>query len=823
MSENRDSAKNWFDQQIDELKDEFDRLGGGSTPREQSNGRGSNGSGGGNGISAPSVSKPPVIAPVAKVAAPVVRERGRSPQPSPAPTPVERTRTPAARQPEPTARKTPGAPSNVPATTQARPKSPAPAPQPVRERRASSGGGWMLGVDVGGTFTDLLLIEQDSGQTFTAKVPSTPKDSSIGVLNGIERICDIAGIEPTSINQVMHGTTVATNTVLTNSGAKVGLVTTKGYKQTLQIARSYVPGGLGGWVIFKKTDPLSPLELTVEADERIDATGEVFEPLNEAQLREDLATLAGQGIEALTVSLMNAYTNGEHEQKIRTIAEQVLPGIPISISSEIVPEMYEYERTETTVVNSYIRPVVSKYIENLSDELNRRMNGVQLHILRSDGGLSSDEQAKELPVNLLMSGPAGGVSGAIWMAKQAGFQDLLTFDMGGTSTDVALIQNGVAQTRRETRVADVTVRAPSVDVRTVGAGGGSIAYVPELTKALRVGPQSAGAEPGPAAYGKGGTEPTVTDANVVLGYLPSTSKLGGDMQLDYAASEKAVKSVADALGLPLKQAAEGIINIVNENMFGALRLVSVEQGFDPRDFALIGFGGAGPLHANALGKLMNSWPVIIPPGPGVLCAYGDATTRVRNESARTFVRRFDDTSDSEVAGILQDLAADAVQALDAEGVPRDEQTTEYQIDLRYAGQGMRLTVNMSPKEFASGGLGALADQFDDLHEQLFTFRLDTQRELYNLRAVVQGAESAARAEALPKGNGNPSGAVREQSSVFFDGRDHPANIYDRALLKAGDKVAGPAIVMEMDSTSLILPGHVGEVDGVGNILIRPTN
>ncbi|MEQ9643412.1 MAG: hydantoinase/oxoprolinase family protein [Alphaproteobacteria bacterium] len=689
-------------------------------------------------------------------------------------------------------------------------------------RRGPTGTGWRLGVDVGGTFTDLLLIDEKTGQPYTAKVPSTPQDSSIGVLNGIEKICGQAGIDPAQITHVMHGTTVATNTVLTGSGALVGLVTTKGYKQVLQIARSYVPGGLGGWVIFNKTDPLAPLELTIEADERMSAKGEVVEPLNERKLRDDLAKLRDGGIQALTVSLMNAYTNGKHEQQVRRVAEDVLPNVPVSISSEVVPEMYEYERTETTVVNSYIRPVVSRYVESLQRELNERMQGVQLHILRSDGGLASADASKAAPVNLLMSGPAGGVSGAIWIAKQGGFSDLLTFDMGGTSTDVALIQNGVAQTRRETRVADVTVRASSIDVRTVGAGGGSIAYVPELTKALRVGPQSAGAEPGPAAYMKGGTEPTVTDANVVLGYLPADAKLGGDMVIDRAAAETAVGKVAQAIGLPLKQAAEGIYNIVNENMFGALRLVSVEQGYDPRDFALVGFGGAGPLHANALGRLMGSWPVIVPPGPGVLCAYGDATTRVRDEAGRTFVRRFDETSDSEVLRMLEELAEQAAETLNNEGVPRNQQEVLYQIDLRYAGQGMRLTVDVAPDDFRSGGLAAVARQFDAVHEQLFTFALDTMHELYNLRAVVQGQDAAAQAMPVPRGGGDGSRAVYQETQVFVDGRDRPAKLYDRSKLGAGDRVVGPAIVTEMDSTTLILPDHAGEVDAVGNILIRPT-
>ena len=716
-------------------------------------------------------------------------------------------------------------PSQLPADVTARTeKEHTPAHREQTTRLASTGtASYRLGVDVGGTFTDVLLIDERSGDFFTAKVASTPQDSSIGVLEGIERVCNSANVAPSDISHVMHGTTVATNTVLTASGAKVGLVTTKGYQQVLQIARSYVPGGLGGWVIFNKSDPLAPLELTIEAIERLDAKGNIVTPLDEDALQNSLKALANEGIEALTVSLMNAYASGIHEQRVRAIAERVMPNIPVSISSEVVPEMYEYERTETTVVNSYIRPVVSTYLESLEGELNRRMNNVQLHILRSDGGLASAEAAKATPVNLLMSGPAGGVSGAIWIAKQAGFSDLLTFDMGGTSTDVALIQNGVPQTRRETRVADVTVRSSSVDVRSVGAGGGSIAYVPELTKALRVGPQSAGAEPGPAAYGKGGMEPTVTDANVVLGYLPADARLGGELAIDRKQAEQAVTIVAKGMGLSLKDAAEGIINIVNENMFGALRLVSVEQGFDPRDFALVGFGGAGPLHANALGKLMNSWPVIIPPGPGVLCAYGDATTRVRDEASRTFVRRFSETSNDEVLSALQELATAAAQTLHAEGVPETEQTTLYQIDLRYAGQGMQLTVDVSPEDFKKDGLDGLGRRFDRMHEQLFTFSLDTQRELYNLRALVQGRESSATAQRLPEGGGDPQRAVYAQTNIFVHGRDHGAVIYDRSQFRYGDRIVGPAIVTEMDSTTLILPNHAGDVDPVGNILINPIN
>lgn len=693
--------------------------------------------------------------------------------------------------------------------------APAPAARPAARR-----GGLRLGVDVGGTFTDLLLLDEGRGRIFTAKVPSTPEDSSKGVLAGIEKICREAGIDPRDIGEVMHGTTVATNTVLTSSGALVGLVVTRGYRDTLQIARSYVPGGLGGWVIWNKPDPLAPLELTIEADERIAADGTVLVPLDEAAIRRDLKALAGKGIEALTISLFNAYANDVHERRIAEIAREVMPGIPVSTGASIMPEMYEYERTETCVVNSYVRPVVAKYIGNLQRELTRRMGDVNLQILRSDGGLASAASAMETPVNLLMSGPAGGVSGALWIAKNAGFSNLLTFDMGGTSTDVALIEDGVARTRRETRVGDVTVRAPSIDVRTVGAGGGSIAYVPELTRALRVGPQSAGAEPGPAAYDKGGTQPTVTDANVVLGYLPSDARLGGDMAIREDLARQAIGTIAEALGKSVEDAAEGVIAIVNENMCGALRLVSVEQGYDPRDFALIGFGGAGPLHANALARLINAWPAIIPPGPGVLCAYGDATTRLRNEASQTFVRRLAETSDAEVGRMLAELEAKAAGDLEAEGVGRAEQETIYQIDIRYHGQGMKLTVDIPPQAFRAEGLAGVARRFDSEHEKLFTFALDAEHELVGLRAVVQGAEKPFIGRDYGSG-GDAAEAMIHETRVYVGGEWLKALIYDRARLKAGAVIAGPAIVTEMDSTTLILPGHEGIVDKVGNILIWP--
>ncbi len=682
---------------------------------------------------------------------------------------------------------------------------------------------YRLGVDVGGTFTDLLLINEDTGETFTAKVPSTPQDSSVGVLNGIARICEESGVDVKKINRVMHGTTVATNAVLTGKGSKVALVTTKGYKQVLQVARSFCPGGLGGWVSYVKKPLLAPLELTIEADERIAANGAVVTPLDVEAFRHSLQQLKQRGgFAALTICFINAYVNGEHEQQAKQIAAEVFPDMPISISSDVVPEMQEYERTQTTVVNSYVRPEVARYVDNLQQALIEQMgDNVHLSILRSDGGLASARAAAENPVNLLMSGPAGGVAGAIHFCKEAGFNDILTFDMGGTSTDVALIQAAKARIRRETRVGDVTVRAPSIDIRTVGAGGGSLAFVPELTKALRVGPESAGAVPGPAAYMKGGDEPTVCDANVVLGYLPADVQLGGKMAINKAAAVAAVKKVADAMGLSVEEAAEGIVKIVNEAMFGALRLVSVEQGFDPREFALVGFGGAGPLHANALGILTQAWPTIIPPGPGVLCAYGDATTQVRDEASRTYVTLLDNIAEDQFKADLAELAARAKASLQEDGLASDAIVLTYQADVRYTGQAFQLSVEFSEQELAAEGKGLLKRQFDAEHTQLFTFALEEGHEVVMIRAIA----TAANKQVPVRKAGSPSASLADckitDSEIYYEGRYHPTPIYAREKLHSALVVDGPAIVCEMDSTTVVLPGYRASVDHVGNLLINP--
>jgi len=682
---------------------------------------------------------------------------------------------------------------------------------------------YRLGVDVGGTFTDFLLINESDGSTYTAKVPSTPEDSSLGVLNGVARICDQSGVDPKDIKLVMHGTTVATNAVLTGNGAKVGLLTTAGYESVLQVARSFCPGGLGGWVSFVKGPLLAPLDLTYGITERTDASGEISTPLDEKNLRDQLAKLKAKGeVEALTICFVNSYINGKNEVQAAKIAGEIFTDIPISISSEVIPEMQEYERAETTVLNSYVRPQVSNYVNNLQSSLEKSLGGdVQLSILRSDGGLASSRATGESPVNHLMSGPAGGVAGAIHFCNQGGYTNILTFDMGGTSSDVALIQNSRAKVRRETLVGDVRVKAPSVDVRTVGAGGGSIAFVPELTKALRVGPESAGAVPGPAAYMKGGDQPTVCDANIVLGLLPSDVQLGGDMVINKQAAESAVQKIADSIGIDLMEAAEGIIKIVNESMFGALRLVSVEQGFDPRDFALVGFGGAGPLHANALGILSNSFPVIIPPGPGVLCAYGDATTQIQDEASRSYLAMAQDITTDSFLADLKDLKAKASGSLIEDGIDGSNLEVTYQADVRYAGQAFQITVEFDEKEYQSQGIQLITDSFDDEHYQLFTFKLTDGHEILMIRAIAKVAQAEIKSLANNKLDGSLDDALIQDTRFYDDAKWHEAKIYDRSLLHSDLVVPGPAIISEMDSTTVVLPDYEAAVDQVGNLIINP--
>jgi N-methylhydantoinase A len=687
-----------------------------------------------------------------------------------------------------------------------------------------------LGVDVGGTFTDLLLVDDEKGDLFRVKTPSTPADPSEGVLVGVRRICEESGIEPGDLGFVMHGTTVATNAMLEAKGARVGLVTTQGFGQILHLARSQTPGPLAGWIIMVKPDPPAALEDTREARERMSAQGESVEPVDREQVAGIVRDLVESGVETLTVSLINSYANPSHEREIREIIHELYPDFPVTISSDVLPEFREYERTLTACMNSYVRPRVESYVRNLEGSL--RELGVQgdLNLLRSDAGLMSVEVASENPIYGILSGPSGGVAGALYIARRAGFENVLTFDMGGTSTDVALCQNGQTTIERQTEIPYglglpgevIPVKVPSVNVRSVGAGGGSIAHVPEVTGALRVGPQSAGADPGPAAYGLGGDAPTVTDANVVVGHLPP-QLLGGEMSLDVEAAKAAVQTVGDALGLDLHRAAEGILDIVNENMAGALRLVSVQRGYDPRDFALVAFGGAGPMHANAVARIMGSFPVVIPPAPGLLCATGDLVADFRDEFARTFIRTTDSVSGDEVRGILDELGDEARGWLEREGIPEADQRLAFNVDMRYYRQGYEIPVEIEPALLAGNGTTMLAERFNQLHEQFYGFRMEGSAcEIVNLRAIGYGKVPEPHLPEGEPGAGDAAQAVVDEHEVYFQGEWLPTRIYDRAKLRPGHRVEGPAIVTEFDSTTVVLSGYAAEVDRYLNLIINPT-
>ncbi|KAI4088076.1 MAG: hypothetical protein LQ344_006338 [Seirophora lacunosa] len=681
---------------------------------------------------------------------------------------------------------------------------------------------YRLVVDVGGTFTDLLLFREDTGDTWRAKVPSMPEDQSLAVLAGKDQILkNIPDGGNVVLHVVNHGTTVATNAILEQKGAKVALVVTEGYKDILQTRRSQVPGGLASWIVWPKPEPLAPLELTVEAPGRLASNGDVVREFDKDLFLGRLRPIVDQKPDAVTISLINSFANPLHEQAARQAVEEVFPDIPVSISSEVLPELMEYERTITTVVNSYVEPTVRLYLENLLKALEGKTK--HLRILRSDGGLSSVRLACRYPVSWVMSGPAGGVTGAVSLvANRTQYKNLMTLDMGGTSTDVALIENGIPHIRRETTIGDLVVKASSIDVRTVGSGGGSIARVPEVTKALRVGPESAGSVPGPACYGKGGTLATVSDANAVLGYLPA-NLLGGAFPLDLDSAAKAVQQVAHELGVSLYEAAEGILKLSNETMYGALRLVSVEQGYDPRDFSLVAFGGAGPLHANSLGKLIGAWPVIVPPSPGVLCAFGDATTLLRHESARAFTRILGQTNVGEVMSAFTALLAEVKKVMrDDQGVAEDKQRHTFQADLRYGGQANNVPVDVDLDALKANGLAHLHRIFDAEHVRLFTYSLAVDVEIVNLRVIAEEPRTDLPVKELKQAESPdpPSTLAISTTTLVFAGKEHEGcPVWDRSGLLAGHVLHGPCLISEMDSNTLIHPGYKTQIDALGNILI----
>jgi N-methylhydantoinase A len=571
---------------------------------------------------------------------------------------------------------------------------------------------------------------------------------------------------------------------------------------------------------MEKPDPLADLVDTRGVAGKINSpAGEETQPLDEAAVRTAVQELQEAGVEAVTVALLNSYLNPAHEERVRAIIEAEAPGLPVSISSEIVPEYGEYERTLTTVINDYARPQVIQYLDDLDASLEDAGSTAKMNVVRSDGGLMSSAAAKRRPVELALSGPSGGVVGAATIASKKGVPDVLTLDMGGTSTDVSLVEDGKPGTTRQTKVGYREFKSRSVDVNTVGAGGGSIARV-QLSGALQVSPESAGADPGPACYGQSGEEPTVTDANVVLGRIPPMVQLGGKMDLDHEAAREAISGIAEQRDSSIEEAAQAILNIVNENMYGALRVVSVERGYDPRDFGLVAFGGAGPMHANALADVMGADPLIIPPGPGVMSAFGFLTSDVQNEFSETYLETDQDVDGADVHAEFQALQSDAADWLESEGITADDHGFEYYADCRYFRQDIQMSIPVDINNLQSDtGLAEIKEDFEARHDRQFGFSLDAPLEIANLRVIGKGIMEGVSIEATEPGDSDPSDAQVDTNEVYFDGNYYDTPIYDRTELAAGNEIAGPAIVVEDDSTIIIQPAYTATVDQYANLEI----
>ncbi len=678
--------------------------------------------------------------------------------------------------------------------------------------------GYRLGVDVGGTFTDVQMQDTDGGDVTLVKVLSTPADQSVGVLDGVREACRRVGVSPRELELILHGSTVVTNLILEGKGAPCGLLTTPGNEHILHLARAWTPGPLYGWMGMIKPEPLAALWNTRGIGGRVAADGTEIQALDEDGVRTALDELVAAGVQSVTIGLLNSYVNPAHERRARDIARDAHPELPVSISSDLVSEYREYERTLTAVLNAYVQPQVIRYVDGLEHLLGDEGFGGRLNVVRSDGGTMSTLAAKERPVDTAFSGPSGGVVGAAWLARRIGAPNVLTLDVGGTSTDVSVCVDGSVTIRRDAQLGYYQFQSRGVDVHSVGAGGGSIAYLTPVG-ALRVGPQSAGAEPGPAAYGRGGTEPTVTDANVVLHRIPPQTKLAGSLGIDEDAARSAVQRIADGLGVDVTRAAQAIIDIANENMHAALRVVSIERGFDPREFGLLAFGGAGPLHANALGRLIHADPVVIPATPGVLSAFGFLVAEVQNEFARTFLQITQDTPAATLHRALTELQAEAAEWLTREAVPAEQHSFRFYADCRYYMQDIQVPCVLELHELTDGYATVVRERFESEHRRRYGFDLDAPIEIATLRVVGSGA--AGEEVATQNGHGERRSPEPDRAEqVFFDGEWCAAAIYERDRLQAGQQVTGPAIVEQQDTTTVIEPGYAGAIDGYGNIIIR---
>jgi N-methylhydantoinase A len=649
-----------------------------------------------------------------------------------------------------------------------------------------------LGVDVGGTFTDLVALS--NGTLITVKVPSTPQDQSEGVMNAVET----SEVEAAAVSALAHGMTVATNALLERRGARTALVTTEGFRDVLEIARQNRPSLYD--LAADRPPPLVPRELRFTVAERVGPEGEIS-PLDDESLQDAVSGIRGSEVEAIAVCLLFAFMHSEHERRVGEALREALPDVHVSLSSEVLPEFREYERFSTTAADAYLAPKLAAYLANLAGKAEKGGVPPPL-IMQSSGGVVRVDDAISDAAGCVLSGPAGGVVGAAYVGSLGGYEDLLTFDMGGTSTDVAPIIGGEAQTTTETVVAGVPIKLPMVDVHTVSAGGGSIAWA-DAGGALRVGPHSAGAEPGPAGYGKGGEEPAVTDANLFLSYLRDGAELGGEVVLQRELSEKALGDLGGKLGLDAEETALGIVRVANAEMVRALRVISVERGLDPREFALLAFGGAGGMHACSLAEELGMETVLVPRAGGVLSALGLAISDLRRDYVRPYLAPLEEVDRGGFEQRFEDMEGTAAEDLE------DPEHTR-RADLRYRGQSFELTVE-------ADSLEKLEERFHAAHEQRYGYRMDDEPvELVNLRLVATVPVEKPELEE-PAAEGE---AVSERREANFDGEWREVPVYYRERMGEGSEVEGPAIVEFKESTCVVRPGWGGTVDGVGTLVLE---
>ncbi len=685
-----------------------------------------------------------------------------------------------------------------------------------------------VGVDVGGTFTDLIYVDDEAGVIRVHKIATTPEDPSLGTIQGIRELAAEAGVAPSELDQVFHGTTIATNIVIEHTGAIVGMITTEGYRDILHIARHKKPLNFSNYQDLPwQRYPVVRRRYRLTVPERIKGDGSVLVPLDEGKAREQVRALKEAGVEAVCVCFLFSFLNPAHEQRVAEIVREEFPEAFVSVSSEVIPQYREYERFSTVGLNAYVGPKVASYVARLQEELAGLGVRTGLHLMTSASGVATAEAAIKRPVTLLMSGPVAGVVGGIWAGRQAGFDNVITLDVGGTSADIGLAQEGRLRMKHllDTKVGPYQAMIPMVDVDTIGAGGGSIAYV-DGGGIFRVGPRSAGAVPGPAAYGRGGTEATATDAMVNLGWLLPEAFLGGGMSLDREAARKAFEDgPADALGMSVEEASMGAVQILSHSMVQSIEENSVRKGFDPRDFALVAEGGAGPLFAVPIAVEVGTPNVVVPLYPGIAAAMGLVATDMVYEYAATTYQRLSKLDADALQRRFEELEAQAAGQLEEDGIPADSVIVQRIVDARYLGQGYELRVDVGAGAIDQAWVDALRSDFHDIHEREYSRRFeDSDIEVPNIRVRGIGIMPQLSTPEIEAGGESPAGALRFEGDAWFlvdtSLEQVSTRYYDRAELRAGNRLVGPAIVNQYDSTTVIPPGIEAHIDRHGNIVIE---